>query len=388
MNKIILKPTREKNILKKNHWIFSGAIANNPRIDPGELAPVLSSTEEMLGWGYFNPKCSLIGHMVSFGNQDPYVSLKNNIQRALLLRRSLLNQSTNAYRLINSEGDNLPGLIVDRYDKLLVIQIGTLGMEKLKFFLIEELKKQLPEITSIYEKSTLPSRALEGLADFEDFIYGERIPLLTILENGVKFLVDIQRGQKTGLFLDQRAMREFVGKLSQGKKVINFFSYTGGFSLYAALNGALSVTSIDISKSAIELARKNFEINNLNAPAFTFVEADAAQFIKHQPLNYDLVILDPPAFAKKRKDLPQALKGYENLNSSVLAKIPSNSLLLTCSCSRYVSTEMFDQILYRSTLKSNREVFRISRHLQAFDHPINIQHPEADYLKSALLYIK
>lgn len=387
MKKIILKPSVEKNILKKNHWIFSGAILEMPDIEAGSMLPVFSHSNQMLGWAYFNPKCSLIGHMVSFNDTDPYLAIKENIKNSIYLRKSLFNSSTNAYRLINSEGDKLPGLIVDRYDDLLVMQIGTLGIEKLKFFIIEELKKNLPEIKSIYEKSNLSSRALEGLSEFEDFIWGDKCSTVTILENGIKFKIDPIHGQKSGFFLDQRSMRELIGKYSKGKRVCNFFSYSGGFSIYAALNGA-KVDSIDISSKAIEWAKQNFEINDLISSNYGFFIEDSYSFIQKNSLEYDLIILDPPAFAKKRQDVTNAQRGYENLNRSVLNKIPAKSFLLTCSCSRYIDSQMFDRIIYRAAQKSNREVFILSRHLQAPDHTININHLEAEYLKSLLLFVK
>lgn len=383
MKTCTLKPGKEKPLLNRHHWIFSGAIDVLPSFDPGAILSVESSQGVLLGHAYFNRASSIIGRMIAFGEDEPLEAIERAIKDAIQLRKSLFKEQTTAYRLINAEGDGLPGLIVDVYGNVLVIQISTLGMERLKLTVLRILQEELcPE--AILEKSLSPSRKEEGLAPFQGVLLGEIPNPLTILENGLKFEVDPEKGQKTGFFLDQREMRAYVGRISKGKKVLNVFAYTGGFSVYALAGGALSVDSVDISKEAMALAEKNCSMNGFKSNCFA---EDAFEFLRASPLDYDLVILDPPAFAKKAKDVVQACRGYKDINRIALQKMAPGSTLITCSCSHFVDEKLFGQVIFQAAAEAKRKVRIIGRHLLAPDHPVNLFHPEGNYLKSLVLYI-
>lgn len=387
MKKVVLKPGKEKAIGNRHHWIFSGAILSKPEVLEGDIFPVYSAKGNLLGSAYFNRRCSLMGRMLCFNDKNPKEEIRHQIKEAIELRKRLFNFSmTNAYRLINGEGDCLPGLIVDQYNDILVIQISTLGMEKLKEWIVEFLVELLhPKM--IYEKSLMPSRKEEGLKDREGVLYGKQIEAIQIVENGYKFYVDFLASQKTGFFLDHREMRKYIQSFSQNKRVLNCFSYSGGFSVYALAGGAKKVVSIDISPKAIELAKKNVDLNGFNAKLHEGIVEDAFKFLHESDMDYDLVILDPPAFAKKQKDIIQACRGYKEINRTAMAKMPRNSFLLTSSCSYHVDRELFQKVIFQAALEAKREVKVLSQHYMAPDHPINIFHPEGDYLKSLFLYI-
>lgn len=392
MTIVTLKKGKERPIQNRHHWIFSGAVAKIPEFTDGTILPVQDSKGHLLGTAYFNKRAKILGRMVSFENDEPLTTIQQNIKKAIFWRKALFNKNeTTAFRLINAEGDNLPGLIADLYANVLVIQISTLGMEKLKPFILKCLKDELLknewDITAIYEKSNLPSRKEEGLQSYEAHLVGEPFEKIEILENGIKFLVSIPDGQKTGFFIDHREMRKKIGELSYGKRVLNCFSYSGGFSIYAAKGGATLVDSVDISEKAIQLAKTNAALNNLNLHSLNFFTEDVFEFLRRSDLNYDLVILDPPAFAKKQKDIISACRGYKDINRVAMQKMPKGSLLLSCSCSYHVDEKLFQQVLFQAAREANRNVKIVGRHEMAKDHPINIFHPESDYLKSILLYI-
>lgn len=388
MRTVILKPGKDKPILNKHHWIFSGAVDSLPDFEDGEFLLVKSSKGGTLGIAYFNKKAKIIGRMVSFEETSPLESIHNSIKKAIEIRKVLIDsKETNALRLVNGEGDSLPGLIVDKYDQVLVVQFSTLGMEKISEkifeFLIQELKPK-----AIYEKSTSSSRKEEGLKEVQRLIYGDPFDVIKVKENGINFFVDIPSGQKTGFFLDQSAMRKWIGELSKGKRVLNTFSYTGGFSLYAMAAGATQVDSVDISSKAIELLQKNIELNGFeNVSKGNYCE-DVFKFLREKPLNYDLTILDPPAFAKRKSDVIPACRGYKDINRIAMEKMPKGSLLLTCSCSYHVDEQLFRQVLFQAAVEAKRNVRILGKHRQAFDHPVNLFHPEGEYLKSFLLYLE
>lgn len=385
--KVVLKAGKEKAILNRHHWIFSGAIADTPKNLEGDILPVYSYKGDLLGSAYFNSQAKIFGRMLSYGDKAPLEAFYENLDAAFELRARVFEKDlTNAYRLVNGEGDFLPGIIIDRYDEGLVLQISTLGMEKLKPDLIEYLKAKLNP-AFIYEKSTLPSRKEEGLHAFEQLLWGTIQDEITILENGIKFFVSPIHGQKTGFFLDHRDMREQVRTLSKNKRVLNCFAYTGGFSIYAANGEAVLVDSVDISETAMQLAQKNAQLNHITIPMHFYTE-DVFQFLRQSSLDYDLVILDPPAFAKRQKDIIPACRGYKDINRVAIQKMPAQSLLLTSSCSYFVDEELFQKVVFQAAAEAKRKVRIIGRHRLAEDHPINIFHPEGDYLKSLLLYIE
>jgi 23S rRNA (cytosine1962-C5)-methyltransferase len=386
-SKIIIKEGREKPILQRHQWIFSGAVESKPSDGKGSIVPVYSKSGNLLAHAMYNPDVSIVGRIISFGSADPLVEIKKNIGEACKMRMNAFdNSQTNAYRLINAEGDFLPGLVVDRYDDVLVMQIFSSGMDNIRELIVNELVK-ICKPKAIYEKSRHGSRQEEGLQSEERMVYGNADDKILILENGNKFIVSPKTGQKTGFFLDQREMRKKIGELSSGKKVLNCFSYTGGFSIYALKGGACSVDSVELSQSAQELAEKNVQINDIDAAKHRTIKAGVFDFLKEDSLDYNLIILDPPAFAKKRNDVNSACKGYKDINYMTLKKIPPNSLLLTCSCSAHVPSDLFQKVVFQAALLAGRKVQIIGRHHQGMDHPINIYHPETEYLKSLLLYI-
>lgn len=385
---VVLKPGREKAIRQQHHWIFSGAIKTLPSFEDGEILPVYSIDGQLLGSGYFNRRSGIIGRMLTFDAAPPLETMENRLETALTLREELFEgEETNACRLVNSEGDGIPGLILDRYDQVVVLQSSTLGMDRLIPWVVEWVKKRLKPKT-IYEKSILPTRREEGVEDRQGFLWGIEEPEMSFKENGLSFKASLTKSQKTGFFLDQREMRQWVRQLSKGKRVLNAFSYTGGFTVYALAGGASSVDSVDISSEAIEAAKEHVELNGWKAQADHFFCEDLFIFLRQHDLNYDLVILDPPAFAKRQKDVVQACRGYKDINRLAMLKMPPRSMLLTCSCSHHVNDELFQQVIFQAAFEARRRVRMIGRHRLAPDHPINLYHPEGEYLKSFLLYLE
>jgi 23S rRNA (cytosine1962-C5)-methyltransferase len=385
--RVVLKPGKEKAVLKQHPWIFSGAIASFPSYENGEVLSVYSATGQFLAKAYFHNQNSIAGRILTFVDEPIEAAIETRLDRAIALRDRMFDrEKTNAFRLVNAEGDEMPGLIADLYDDVLVLQINTVGMALLTPMLVELFCKKLP-LKGIFEKSVSQSRRLEGLIDRQGVLFGECPKEVLVKENGLLFLVPIQEGQKTGFFLDQREMRQIIAKHSLDKKVLNCFSYTGGFSLFALHAGATHVTSVDSSEMACHIARENTILNHLNVEQHRVVIADVFDFLKSDPLDYDLVILDPPAFAKKRSDVSQACRGYKELNRLALEKLPKGALLLTCSCSHFVEPALFQNLLFQAALEAKRSVKIVSRHSQASDHPISLFHPEGDYLKSLLLHI-
>lgn len=388
-SQVKLKPGKDKAIRNHHHWIFSGAVAELPTFIDGECLEVCSANGEKLGWAYFNRKTAISGRMVSFDSTPPKEAICRHLNQAIHLRGSLFDrQQTNAYRLVNGEGDLLPGLVIDCYNDVLVMQISTLGMQQQRAMIVDWLVKNLAP-KSIYEKSLLPSRKEEGLQDEQGSLFGD-IPAgsVEVAENGLRFLVSILHGQKTGFFLDHRDMRDQIRSLSKGKRVLNCFAYTGGFSIYAAAGGATLVDSVDISAAAMQMAERNMHINGFSSPANRFFAEDVFVFLREKPLDYEIVILDPPAFAKRQKDVVSACRGYKDINRLAMEKMPSGSILLTSSCSYHVNEELFQKVVFQAAVEAKRTVKIIGRHRIAPDHPINICHPESDYLKSLLLYIQ
>ncbi len=387
MESVILKPGKDKAIRNRHHWIFSGAVRALPDFQDGSLLPVTSAEGELLGHAYFNRKSSIIGRMVSFGGEDPRDSLRRRILEALVLRRRFFDlKTTNAYRVINAEGDGIPGLIADLYNDVLVVQSATLGMDKLKLFLLELLVSELAPRT-IYEKSDLPSRREEGLAPYEGLLYGEPAGEVRILEEELAFLVDIMDSQKTGFFLDQRGMRKLTREFAGGRRVLNAFGYTGAFSVYALKGGAALADTLDISEKALDLARRNFELNGLPETSGQFIAADVFDFLRRPGFDYDFIILDPPAFAKKKTDVVPACRGYKDINRLAIRNVRPGGLVMTCSCSHFIDERLFGQVVFQAAAEAGRRVRIIQQHRQAVDHPVNIFHPETAYLKGLLLYV-
>jgi 23S rRNA (cytosine1962-C5)-methyltransferase len=387
MEGVVLKPGKDKAVRNRHHWIFSGAVQTLPDFENGSLLPVRAADGDILGHAYFNRNSSIIGRMVSFGKTPAEDALRQNVEEAVRLRRRFFDPSvTNALRLINAEGDFLPGLVADLYGDVLVLQVATLGMEKLKPFVLDLLVSALKP-RSVYEKSDLPARREEGLADFEGTIFGEAVDKVRILEEGLPFEVSLVRSQKTGFYLDQREMRKLVRDFARGRHVLNAFAYTGAFSVFALRGGAVRADSVDSSESAIALAQENFELNALPSDSGVFFTADVFEFLREPGLDYDFIILDPPAFAKKKTDVVQACRGYKDINRLAIQKVRPRGLVLTSSCSHFVDEKLFQQVVFEAAQEAGRRVKILQRHRQAVDHPVNIYHPETEYLKGFLLYV-
>jgi len=386
--RVILKPGKEKSVAINRHpWIFSGAIDVFPNLSLGDLADVYSSKGEFLARAYFHPDNSIAGRVISYTQDDIGDVIESKLQDAAALRAASIQPDTNCYRLVNAEADGLPGLVVDKYNDVFVMQISTAGMEKLKSIVVEKIAKLFP-IRSLYEKSTSSARTQEGLEAFQGVILGELVEEVLVEENGIEFFVSLTHGQKTGLFLDHREMRRLIGKCSKNKKVLNCFAYTGGFSLYALAGGASHVTSVDISESACNYANKNSHRNQFPSDHHEVVCEDVFDFLSNEKeWNYDLIIVDPPAFAKKRKDIESATIGYRRLNSLIFSKVKKGALVLTSSCSYFIDKQNFQHIIFQAGAENNRDIRILQHHILAADHPLSLYHPEGEYLKSLLLYI-
>ena len=382
---IVLKAGREKSVLARHPWIFSGAVQVLPSFEDGSILAVLSSEQILLGYGYFNKKSQIIGRMLSFGEQNPLEALKEYIRKSIELRKTLCT-NTNALRLVNAEGDFCPGLIIDQYDTTCVIQISTLGMERLKGFIVETIKEYLAP-SWIFELSTSAARREEGLTSIKQTLYGEPKESILVYEGSLKFYVDPMKGQKTGFFADLRQMRFLVSDLSKGRRVLNCCSYTGAFSCHALAGKATFCTSLDISEEALVRVAQHMELNGFDKSQHAEVHEDLFAFLEKDSLAYDLVILDPPAFAKRKADCKKAARGYFEINKNVMQKVPTGSLLVTCSCSYHVSEDLFRTILFQAAKYTKRDVRILQRLRLAFDHPLNVYHPESSYLKAFVLHI-
>ncbi len=387
MNKVILKKGKEKSVMQKHPWIFSGAIAH-AEVPDGQLACVCASDGTVLAWGYYNSRCDIAVRILSFEDVKPDTDLiEKRIAQAIAARHAAgISQITNAYRIVHSEGDLLPGLIVDWYHGHCVMQIMTLGMEQLKDTIAQILVDLLkPE--SIYERSDHQGRKLEGLQPVNNQVYKITPELIKINENGMQFLVDVKHGQKTGFYCDQRDNRYMVRKIAKGMEVLNLFSYSGGFSVAALIGGAKSAVSVDSSQDALDVALKNCQLNEVNS-LHSIVKANVFDYVNESTISQNFVICDPPALAKNKSGVKNALRGYKDLNLKILQKIPHNSLLLTCSCSRFIDIKLFQQVVFSAALDAERDVTIIGKYSQPADHPVSIYCPETEYLKAILLCVK
>jgi 23S rRNA (cytosine1962-C5)-methyltransferase len=351
------------------------------------MVEVRNAQGKFLCYALFNRKAYITARAIAFDHGDPLASIRKAMERAVALRTFLFgNEDTNAYRLINAEGDDIPGLVVDKYGDILVLRLTILGMDKLRSFLAETLM-ELCHPRGIYEKSTGHSRSKEGLRLEEGWLAGEGSTRFTVRERGLQFSVELAGSQKTGLFLDQREMRSLVRSFAKGRTVLDCCSYVGGFSLAALSGGALAADAVDYDEKALRDAKNNMELNSLRAASFSTYQEDVFNFLRRKPLPqpYDFIILDPPSFAKRSADVEHAKGAYTDLNRLAFEALPKGSLLLTCSCSYHIDESLFRTIIFHASRQANRSVRILSRHREASDHPMNICHPETEYLKSLLL---
>lgn len=393
MKKIILHKGKEKSLQRFHPWIFSGAVAKKDRnIQNGEIVEVLDFRGEFLAMGHYHDS-SIVVRVFSFEPVLPtYDFWKNKMQKALEFRQSIgliNNPDTNMFRFINGEGDGMPGLIIDIYNGNAVLQFHSYGMYLLKETFVKILQELFPDLKSIYNKSGLTLSEQEETNGEDELLYGELSPFIA-KENGIPFNIDIPGGQKTGFFLDQRDSRAMVGTLSKGHRVLNMFCYSGGFSMYALQGGATHVDSVDISRKAIDLTEANVALLGKEAEIrHTAYCEDVFKFLEEMPDQfYDLIVLDPPAFAKHHRVKEQGIKGYRNINRKAMEKLRPGGLLFTFSCSQAISIDDFKTIAFSAAAMEHKNV-RIVHQLQhALDHPVNIYHPEGNYLKGLLLAIE
>ena len=380
-----VKADRTKNILAGHPWIFSGALASKPHVPDGTVVRVLSGSQ-FLGVGYYNSHTDIAVRMVTL--RDEPIDAGFFADRFRLLRRrkeEWLPARTNAYRAVFAESDGLPGLIVDKYDQTLVAQFHTLGMDGLKPLVVEGLIKAFGP-KSIVERSDVANRTMEGLADKPvGMLHGSDVQEVEIEENGFKFLVHVIEGQKTGFFLDQRENRQALVRYAKGRTLANCFSYTGGFSVYAA-SVAKRVVSVDISKPATEYCRRNFRLNGHAVKEEDFLAQDVFDFLKDvQPGAFDMIILDPPSFAKNKKQLTNAIKAYTTINSKALEKLPDGGILVSSSCTSHVDQSIFIKILHQSSVNTRCTLKVLESREQPYDHPYHLSFPEGRYLKFFVL---
>lgn len=384
-----LKRGREGPVRSGHPWVFSGAIDTlSGEVIPGDLVQVVSAEDRPLGVGYCNPRCAIAVRLLSRRNEAIDAQfMQRRITAAVALRRAILPLHTSGYRLINGEGDFLPGIVIDVYGSFVVCQFLTAGADRLKPLVIDAVVAQLSP-HGVYEKSEGAVRHEEGLPNATGVLWGQEPPPLVMMEEyGCRFVVHLQGGQKTGFFLDQRENRALVGSLARGKSVLNGFSYSGGFGIFAARNGAARVVSVDSSAPAIQLAQHNWQANNLSAVHGEFIQADMFTYLRQTADVFDLIVLDPPPFIRRRSDIPAGIKGYKEINLQALRRLPPGGQLLTFSCSQHLSPTDFLQTLQFAAADAGRNV-QLLRHLgPGPDHPNNLIHSEGTYLKGAWLQI-
>ncbi len=390
--KVFLKPGKEESLKRFHPWVFSGAIARiEGECEEGEIVDIYTSKKEFIACGHFQVG-SIAVRILSFSQRTIDIYFwKERLAVAYDLRKAIgvaENPINNTYRLVHGEGDNLPGLIIDVYGKTAVMQAHSVGMHVNRMDIVEALSQVMNGIIeNIYYKSetTLPFKA--ELGQENGFIKGGSSDNIAI-ENGLKFHVDWLKGQKTGFFVDQRENRSLLEHFSKGRNVLNMFCYTGGFSFYAMRGGANLVHSVDSSAKAIDLTNKNVELNFPGDPRHKAYAEDAFKYLDQMGDQYDLIILDPPAFAKHKDALRNALRGYTKLNAKAFEKIKPGGILFTFSCSQVVSKENFRNAVFTAAAQSGRSVKILHQLTQPGDHPVNIYHPEGEYLKGLVLYVE
>lgn len=383
-----LKDGREKPVRAGHPWIFGGAISRVEGIgESGDPCLVMSYKGELLGSGYYNPKSAISVRMVSKDSDGlSREEVDARIKRAIRLREPILNEETNCCRLVNSEGDFLPGLIVDKYGDGLVIQVLTAGIERIRGLVVESLKKLLNP-TFMYERSDTEARKREGLQGQQGIVHGSMPTSIVLKEQSLQFKVDIASGQKTGFFFDQRENRSLVRKYAYGKTVCDCFAYSGGFTTYALAGGARKVDTVDISKVALKWAEENISGNNFEGEKVNLIGADVFKFLREDGQKYDLIVLDPPKFAKHPGEVMRASRGYKDINLLAIKRCVSEGLLFTFSCSNAIDTRLFRQIVFAAAADANRPVQLVHILAAGPDHPVNIAHREGEYLKGLVLRV-
>jgi 23S rRNA (cytosine1962-C5)-methyltransferase len=389
--KIVLKSGKDQSVMRFHPWVFSGAIKKIYG-DPaeGDVVDVYDNKDTFLGVGHYQPS-SIAVRILAFENIPLDEGFfRNRIRSAVEYRRKLGlidNSNINVYRLVHAEGDNLPGLIIDFYNGVAVMQMHSVGMYRMR----KEIASMLAEVMgkslhAIYDKSESTIPFMSGIKGVNEFIIGNSEPV-TVTEYGYKFIIDWATGQKTGFFVDQRENRRILGEYTEGRDVLNMFGYTGGFSVYAMKN-AKTVHTVDSSASAIDLANENIRINFGDDARHQSFKVDAFDYLNDIKDKYDLIILDPPAFAKHNNVLANALQGYKRLNMKAIEQIRPGGIIFTFSCSQVVTRENFRKSVFAAAANTKRKVRIMHQLSQPPDHPVNIYHPESEYLKGLVIYVE
>lgn len=381
---LTLKRGRERAVANRHPWIFDGAIARESGPENAAIADLVDERGAVLASGFYSKQSQIRLRALTFGEPLTGDVLLSRISAAISRRAALLDASTNAVRLVHSEGDDLSGLVVDRYNDVVVVEIANAGLEQLRDFVAEALQRELSP-RAIFFKNELPARRIEKLTLTSSVVPPEASVRTEIIESGLRFVVDPAEGQKTGFFLDQRENRGIARTLGAGRRMLNLFSYSGAFGVYAAAGGATAVTNVDVSAPAIELARTNHSLNGVDAE---FVAADAFDWVRKTREQWDLVICDPPAFAKSRGEVERAARGYKDINLHALRLVAPGGMLMTFSCSGHMSLDLFQKVIFSAALDAGRRASIVRRLTAAPDHPVSLYCPESEYLKGFLIEVR
>jgi len=383
---LILKSGRDRSLRNRHPWVYSGGVKERPKAGTGEIVAVRDNKGNLLGHGHYAPDTSLICRVFDFSPEEKQFDAsywKGKLADALAYRKRLeVLQANSCFRLIHAEGDGMPGVVLDVYGNAAALQLRTKGavglLEDIGAFLREEM-----EIEHLFLQT---DRRGKEDADGK-WVFGGAQEV-EVMENGIRFLVNIADGQKTGFFVDQRVNRQLLKQHAKGARVLNAFSYTGGFSAFALAGGAAQVDSVDISATAIEMANRNVALNFGEDVNHQGIKADCFQFLKEMPKDaYDLIVLDPPAFTKHISTVKKAARGYKEINLRALQKIESGGLIYTFSCSQHISKDLFRKIVFGAAADAGREVRVVAQLEQSPDHPVSIYHPEGEYLKGLILNV-
>ena len=401
---LIIKQGKEKALLRKHPWVFTGAVAKiKGKPGLGDTVEVLDTRGNFLGRAAYSPHSQICARVWTFdaNEQVDFEFFKRRFERALNMRKAVLPPETTGYRLIAGESDGMPGITIDVYANWIVCQLLSAGAELQRGVIVEALKAVLPE-HNVYERSDVDVRKKEGLEQVTGVLHGNSEPPtdLVIQENGLKLYVDIVSGHKTGYYLDQRDARQAIMKYAKSKRVLNCFSYTGGFGLYAAAAGASYVRNLDMSQSALDTAARNLELNGLDASKVEHVQGDVFQLLrdylregngegktgsKGTSEKFDVIVLDPPKFVDSKASLTRACRGYKDINRLAAKLLNPGGVLMTFSCSGLLSAELFQKVVADGALDAGREMQIIERTFQAADHPVSLPYPEGLYLKGLVV---
>lgn len=388
---VILKPDREKSVVNRHPWLFSGAISRvegNPA--NGDVVDVWNSKARFVARGIYNAKSQIQVRLLTWNPNDTIDEefWRRRLRRAVAGRQALIEApETDSFRLVHAEADGLPGLIVDQYGTWLVVQFLSVAVERYRSIIVNTLVDLIgPQ--GIYERSDVESREQEGLVPIAGPVWGEVPPdLIEVTENGHTFLVDVKLGHKTGFYLDQRENRQAISKYCPNKEVLNAFCYTGAFAVYAAHAGARRIINVDSSESALQLAERNMRRNGFGDREDTYANADVFEFLRTYVNNnwkFDVVILDPPKFAHNKRQVEKATRGYKDINLLGMKLVKRGGVLVTFSCSGSVSPDLFQKVLFGASVDAGRTVQIIERLAQGSDHPVLLTYPESEYLKGVV----